>query len=177
MSAAPYPNVASLDRAREGSTLSSRGGVAILLVLSLVQFMDILDASIPNIALPPIKNDLGFSQQSPQWVIDGYILAYGGFLLLGGRLADLLGRRLVLVSGLLVFAGSSLAGGLATARTGALLHAGHDTVAQAATHGYQRALVAGAAFVLAATVVTALAPSNRQSEPIVEEEPTLDLAV
>ncbi len=97
------------------STLSSRRGVAILLLLSIVQFMDILDASILNIALPSIKSDLGFSQQSLQWVINGYILTYGGFLLLGGRMADLLGRRSVLVSGLIVFAGSSLLGGLAHA--------------------------------------------------------------
>ncbi len=95
------------------STLSSRRGVAILLLLSVVQFMDILDASILNIALPSIKSDLGFSQQSLQWVINGYILTYGGFLLLGGRMADLLGRRSVLVTGLIVFAGSSLLGGLA----------------------------------------------------------------
>ncbi len=93
--------------------LASRRGVAILLLLSLVQFMDVLDASILNIALPSIKRDLGFSQQSLQWVVDGYILTYGGFLLLGARMADLLGRRLVLVTGLVVFAGSSLAGGLA----------------------------------------------------------------
>jgi EmrB/QacA subfamily drug resistance transporter len=95
------------------STLSSRRGVAILLLLSVVQFMDILDASILNIALPSIKSDLGFSQQSLQWVVNGYILTYGGFLLLGGRMADLLGRRSVLVTGLIVFAGSSLLGGLA----------------------------------------------------------------
>jgi len=113
MSAEPHSNVASLDQAREGSSLSSRRGIAILLLLSLVQFMDILDASILNIALPSIKNDLGFSQQSLLWVVNGYILTYGGFLLLGGRMADLLGRRLVLVTGLVVFAGSSLTGGLA----------------------------------------------------------------
>src|SRR2546430_2180589 len=95
------------------STLSSRRGVAILLLLSIVQFMDVLDASILNIALPSIKSDLGFSQQSLQWVVNGYILTYGGFLLLGGRAADLLGRRSVLVTGLIVFAGSSLTGGLA----------------------------------------------------------------
>ena len=95
------------------STLSSRRGVAILLLLSVVQFMDILDASILNIALPSIKSDLGFTQQSLQWVVNGYILTYGGFLLLGGRMADLLGRRSVLVAGLIVFAGSSLLGGLA----------------------------------------------------------------
>ena len=112
MSAEPYPNVESLDRAQAAS-LSSRRGVAILLLLSLVQFMDILDASILNIALPSIKNDLGFSQQGLQWVVNGYILTYGGFLLLGGRMADLLGRRFVLVTGLVVFAGASLIGGLA----------------------------------------------------------------
>ena len=113
MSAQPYSVPATPDEASEASTLSSRRGVAILLLLSVVQFMDILDASILNIALPSIKNDLGFSQQSLQWVVNGYILTYGGFLLLGGRMADLLGRRSVLVTGLVVFAGSSLTGGLA----------------------------------------------------------------
>jgi MFS family permease len=112
MSTEAYPVPASED-AEERSSLASRRGVAILLLLSLVQFMDILDASILNIALPSIKHDLGFSQQSLQWVVDGYILTYGGFLLLGARMADLLGRRLVLVTGLVVFAGSSLTGGLA----------------------------------------------------------------
>src|SRR5439155_15170363 len=90
MSAEPHPS------------LSSRRGVAILLLLGLVQFMDVLDASILNIALPSIKRDLGFSQQSLQWVVNGYILTYGGFLLLGGRVADPLGRRRVLVTGLVV---------------------------------------------------------------------------
>jgi EmrB/QacA subfamily drug resistance transporter len=113
MSAQPYPVTATPDEASEASGLSSRRGVAILLLLSVVQFMDILDASILNIALPSIKSDLGFSQQSLQWVVNGYILTYGGFLLLGGRMADLLGRRLVLVTGLVVFASSSLLGGLA----------------------------------------------------------------
>jgi EmrB/QacA subfamily drug resistance transporter len=113
MSAEPQSVVVSTDQAPAASSLSSRRGVAILLLLSLVQFMDVLDASILNIALPSIKSDLGFSQQSLQWVINGYILTYGGFLLLGGRMADLLGRRSVLFTGLLVFAGSSLVGGLA----------------------------------------------------------------
>jgi EmrB/QacA subfamily drug resistance transporter len=109
----PHRTTAALGAAPEASSLSSRRGVAILLLLSLVQFMDVLDASILNIALPSIKQALGFSQQSLQWVIDGYILTYGGFLLLGGRAADLLGRRRMLVIGLIVFAGSSLTGGLA----------------------------------------------------------------
>jgi EmrB/QacA subfamily drug resistance transporter len=114
-----HPRTVRADEAPEASSLSSRRGIAILLLLSLVQFMDVLDASILNIALPSIERDLDFSQQSLQWVVNGYILTYGGFLLLGGRVADLLGRRRILVIGLLVFAGSSLLGGLA--QSGSLL--------------------------------------------------------
>ena len=84
MSAETYPRVAHAGEAVEESSLSSRRGIAILLLLCLVQFMDILDASILNVALPSIRADLGFSQQSLQWVINGYILTYGGFLLLCG---------------------------------------------------------------------------------------------
>jgi MFS family permease len=113
MNAERHPPVLAPDTAPDASSLSSRRGVAILILLSIVQFMDVLDASILNIALPSIKGALGFSQQSLQWVIDGYILTYGGFLLLGGRAADLLGRRRMMVTGLIVFAGSSLIGGLA----------------------------------------------------------------
>jgi EmrB/QacA subfamily drug resistance transporter len=118
MSAQSYASVVPTNE-EHPSSLSSRRGIAILLLLCLVQFMDVLDASILNIALPSIERDLAFSQQSLQWVVNGYILTYGGFLLLGGRIADLLGRRSVLVAGLIVFAGSSLAGGLA--QSGSLL--------------------------------------------------------
>src|SRR2546427_4296370 len=117
MSAEPYPRVVPPDRASDPSLLASRRGVAILLLLGLVQFMDVLDASILNIALPSIKSDLGFSQQSLQWVVNGYILTYGGFLLLGGRMADLLGRRRMLVTGLIVFAGAALDGGVGRSAT------------------------------------------------------------
>ena len=113
MSAETYPRSAPTEQARDASSLSSRRGVAILILLCLVQFMDVLDASILNIALPSIKRDLGFTQEGLQWIVNGYILTYGGFLLLGGRVADLLGRRRILVTGLVVFAGSSLVGGLA----------------------------------------------------------------
>jgi EmrB/QacA subfamily drug resistance transporter len=95
------------------TVLSSRRGIAILVLLCLVQFMDVLDASIVNVALPSIARDLDFSRQSLQWVVSGYILMYGGFLLLGSRAADLLGRRRVLVAGLVLFASASLTGGLA----------------------------------------------------------------
>jgi EmrB/QacA subfamily drug resistance transporter len=137
MSTEPYPTVVAPPKARDESSLSSRRGVAILLLLSLVQFMDVLDASILNIALPSIKRDLGFSQQSLQWVVNGYILTYGGFLLLGGRVADLLGRRLMLVTGLLVFAGSSLTGGLA--------HSGSMLVSARLAQGVGAAMLSPAA--------------------------------
>ena len=69
-----------------------------------MQFLDIVDSAIVNVALPSIQRSLGFSQQNLQWVASGYILTYGGFLLLGGRLGDLLGRRRMLLIGLTVFA-------------------------------------------------------------------------
>jgi EmrB/QacA subfamily drug resistance transporter len=94
--------------------LRSRLGALTLLLLCAVQLLDIVDASIVNVALPSIQRSLHFSQQNLQWVASGYILTYGGFLLLGGRLGDLLGRRRMLMSGLAVFALASLAAGLAT---------------------------------------------------------------
>src|SRR5215467_13787887 len=93
--------------------LRSRLGAIILVLLCAVQFLDIADSAIVNVALPSIQHSLGFSQQNLQWVASGYILTYGGFLLLGGRLGDLLGRRRMLLIGLAVFAVSSLTAGLA----------------------------------------------------------------
>ena len=95
------------------SVLRTGRGKLILLLLAGAQFLDIVDGAITNVALPSIQRGLHFSQQNLQWVASGYLLTYGGFLLLGGRVADLLGRRRILVSGLVVFALSSLAGGLA----------------------------------------------------------------
>ena len=93
--------------------LRSRLGAITLMLLCAVQFLDIADSAIVNVALPSIQRSLGFSQQNLQWVASGYILTYGGFLLLGGRLADLLGRRRMLLTGVAVFAVSSLTAGLA----------------------------------------------------------------
>jgi EmrB/QacA subfamily drug resistance transporter len=95
------------------SFLATRLGALTLVLLCAVQFLDIVDGSIVNVALPTIQRSLHFSQQNLQWVASGYVLTYGGFLLLGGRAADLLGRRRVLVAGVLLFAACSLAGGLA----------------------------------------------------------------
>jgi EmrB/QacA subfamily drug resistance transporter len=86
-----------------------------LVLLCAVQFLDIVDSAIVNVALPSIQHSLNFSQQNLQWVASGYILTYGGFLLLGGRLGDLLGRRRMLLIGLTVFAVSSLTAGLSNA--------------------------------------------------------------
>jgi MFS family permease len=84
-----------------------------LVVLAVAQFMVVLDVTIVNVALPHIQTDLKFSTNDLQWVISAYTLIFGGFLLLGGRMADLIGRRLVFVIGLVVFGASSLAAGLA----------------------------------------------------------------
>jgi EmrB/QacA subfamily drug resistance transporter len=85
-------------------------GLALLL---LVQFMVVLDIAIVNVALPSIQIDLGFSQENLQWVISAYALFFGGFLLLGGRAADLLGRRRLFLVGIVLFTTASLVSGLA----------------------------------------------------------------
>jgi len=82
-------------------------------LLAAAQFVVVLDASIVNVALPSIGRDLHFSQDNLSWVVNAYVLVFGGFLLLGGRLADLLGRRRLFIVGLVLFAVASLAGGLA----------------------------------------------------------------
>ena len=95
------------------SDLATRQGKLVLALLCAVGFLDFLDASIVNVALPSIARDLHFSVQNLQWVLSGYVITYGGFLMLGGRFADLLGRRRTLVAGTLLFGLASLTGGLA----------------------------------------------------------------
>jgi EmrB/QacA subfamily drug resistance transporter len=92
----------------------SRSKSLVLALCCLAQFMVVLDVSIVNVALPSIRRDLGFSAVDLQWVVNAYTLTFAGFLLLGGRAADLLGPRRVLIAGLFVFAAASLAGGLST---------------------------------------------------------------
>src|SRR5262244_4350076 len=84
-----------------------------LVLLVAAQFMVVLDVAIVNVALPSIKTDLHFSQENLQWVISAYAILFGGTLLLGGRLADLLGRRRLFMTGMALFAASSLLCGLA----------------------------------------------------------------
>jgi EmrB/QacA subfamily drug resistance transporter len=93
--------------------LATRRGKLTLALLCAVAFLDFVDASIVNVALPSIRRDLHFSVQSLVWVPSGYLLTYGGFMLLGGRAADLLGRRRILVAGTSLLGISSLIGGLA----------------------------------------------------------------
>src|SRR3954462_1593728 len=99
--------------ASQPSFLATRRGKLTLALLAAVAFLDFVDASIVNIALPSIRRDLGFSEQGLQWIPSGYLLTYGGFMLLGGRAADLLGRRRVLVAGISLIGVSSLIGGFA----------------------------------------------------------------
>jgi EmrB/QacA subfamily drug resistance transporter len=92
---------------------STHPGLA-LTVIALAQLMIVLDVTIVNVSLPHVQRALGFSGSGLEWVVNAYALTFGGLLLLGGRLGDLLGRRSVFVAGVLLFAGASLAGGLAT---------------------------------------------------------------
>src|SRR5271165_2456275 len=92
---------------------SQRGKNLALMLLAMTQFVVVIDASIVNVALPSIGAHLHFSRDDLSWVANAYTLTFGGFLLLGGRLADLLGRRRMFMIGLFVFSLASLAGGLA----------------------------------------------------------------
>src|SRR5215210_9306521 len=84
-----------------------------LALLAAAQFVVVLDASIVNVALPSIGRDLQFAQEDLSWVVNAYTLTFGGFLLLGGRMADLLGRRRLFMAGIVLFGIASLLGGFA----------------------------------------------------------------
>jgi EmrB/QacA subfamily drug resistance transporter len=118
----------------------------ILAVIGLAQLMVVLDATIVNIALPSAQHALGFSNDSRQWIVTAYALAFGGLLLLGGRLGDVFGRKRVFIVGLIGFAGASAVGGLAQG-FGVL-------VAARATQGMFAALLAPAALSLLTTTFT-----------------------
>src|SRR5580700_1473247 len=110
------PAVAAVSQraALSGAAAASARRWWILAVVGLAQLMVVLDATIVNIALPSAQRDLGFSIADRQWVVTAYSLAFGGLLLLGGRLSDLLGRRRMLIIGLVGFAAASALGGAAT---------------------------------------------------------------
>jgi EmrB/QacA subfamily drug resistance transporter len=99
-----------------GPTRGDRRRWAALYVLCLGVLMIVLDATIVNVALPDIQDELGFTQSSLAWVVNGYLIAFGGLLLLAGRLGDLIGTRTVYLTGLVVFTGASLACGVSTSQ-------------------------------------------------------------
>src|SRR3954452_24717735 len=107
------PTIGSMPTTAQPSFLATRRGKLTLALLVAVAFLDFVDASIVNVALPSIRRDLGFTEQGLQWVPSAYLLTYGGFMLLGGRAADLVGRRRVLVAGTVLIGVSSLIGGFA----------------------------------------------------------------
>src|SRR5436309_10437311 len=88
----------------------------VLAVLAVAQFMVFLDETVVNVALPSIKDDLGFSQSTLAWVVNAYILMFGGLVLLGGRVADLFGRRRMFLAGTAVFGFASLLNGVAASQ-------------------------------------------------------------
>jgi EmrB/QacA subfamily drug resistance transporter len=124
-----------------------------LTLLAVSQFVVVLDASIVNVALPSIGRDLHFSQDNLAWVVNAYVLTFGGFLLLGGRFADLLGRRRVFISGLIVFALASLAGGFAQSEAW--------LIAARAVQGLGAAILSPAALSIVTTIFTEGADRNR----------------
>jgi EmrB/QacA subfamily drug resistance transporter len=124
-----------------------------LALLAMAQFVVVLDASITNVALPSIGEDLGFSQDNLSWVVNSYTLVFGGFLLLGGRLADLLGRRRMFIYGMWLFAAASLAGGLAQSDVW--------LVAARAVQGLGAALISPAALAIVTTTFAEGAERNK----------------
>jgi EmrB/QacA subfamily drug resistance transporter len=127
-------------------------GIA-LAVISAAQLMIVLDASVVNIALPSIQTDLGFSAANLPWVINAYVVAFGGLLLLGGRAGDLLGRRRVFMAGIGLFTLASLLGGMAQGESWLL--------AARALQGVGAAIVAPTALALITTTFPAGPPRNR----------------
>src|SRR4051794_28746965 len=114
-----------------------------LALLATAQFVVVLDASVVNVALPSIATDLHLSQAGLAWLVNAYVLAFGGFLLLGGRVADLVGRRRVFMGGFVIFALASFAGGLATS--------GGTLIAARALQGLGAAVLSPAALSLVTT--------------------------
>jgi EmrB/QacA subfamily drug resistance transporter len=132
--------------------VSVRKGL-LLALLATSQFVVVLDASITNVALPSIGRDLGLTQDSLSWVVNAYTLTFGGFLLLGGRLADILGRRRVYMAGLVLFGAASFVGGFS--QTEGML------IVARAVQGLGAALLSPAALSILTTVFREGAERNR----------------
>src|SRR5215204_3035686 len=109
--------IAAVETTSQERATSDRGRWIALVVLCVGFLMIILDQTIVNVALPSIQSDLGFTQSSLAWVVNAYLIAFGGLLLLAGRLGDLIGRRRIFMLGLAVFVGASVLCGLAESQS------------------------------------------------------------
>jgi len=134
------------DFEEESMTLDNRTRWLALIVLCLGDLMIVLDTTIVNVALPSIREDLGFSETSLAWVVNAYLLTFGGFLLLGGRLGDLFGHRRLFLSGITLFTTASLACGLAGSQA--------FLIGARAVQGLGGAIVSAVAFSLIMTLFT-----------------------
>ena len=130
-----------------------------LALLALAQFVVVLDASIVNVALPSIGTALDFSQDNLSWVVNAYTLTFGGFLLLGGRMADLLGRRNLFMAGIVLFGVASLLGGFSTTEG--------QLIAARALQGLGAALLSPAAL----SLVTVISMVTSSMAPITTNRP------
>src|SRR5579864_4890724 len=138
--------------ATAGGAGQRRLGLA-LVVIATAQLMVVLDATIVNVALPHIQQALGFSGSGLEWVVNAYAVTFGGLLLLGGRAGDILGRRRVFISGLLLFSAASLFGGFATTQAWLLI--------ARAVQGVGGAVIAPTALALITTNFPEGQPRNR----------------
>src|ERR1700721_3075555 len=143
-----------------GAAADGAGGVPVrrhlglaLVVIATAQLMVVLDATIVNVALPHVQRALGFSGTGLEWVVNGYPLAFGGLLLLGGRAGDILGRRRMFIAGIVLFSLASLLGGFATTQAWLL--------AARAVQGIGAAVIAPTALALITTTFPEGPPRNR----------------
>ena len=149
----PEAQPRTADAASTSTSTSDRAKNLALALLAMTQFVVVIDASIVNVALPSIGHALHFSQDDLTWVVNAYTLTFGGFLLLGGRLADLMGRRKMFMLGLVVFSLASLLGGLAQSETW--------LIAARAVQGLGAAIVSPAALSIITTTFSEGAERNR----------------
>src|SRR3954451_1309242 len=127
-------------------TMDNRTRWLALIILCCAALMIVLDTTIVNVALPSIRNDLGFSQASLAWVVNAYVLTFGGFMLLGGRLGGLFGHPRLLLAGIASFTAASLLCGLAQSQTW--------LIAARAVQGFGGAVVSAVALSLIMTLFT-----------------------
>src|ERR1700680_4175821 len=151
--AASSPHSSFLATRRATSLNTPRAKNLALLLLAMTQFVIVIDASIVNVALPSIGQALNFSRTDLSWAVNAYTLTFGGFLLLGGRLADLLGRRRMFTLGLVLFSIASFAGGVAQSE--------RWLIAARAVQGLGAAVISPAALSILTTTFTEGAERNR----------------